>query len=265
MDVDSASAAGWSPCDHSRRRPSGEAASAARTNERPSPCRRAEGWTTSSADEPSTTSVGSMCAYPTRSPPERASTCWSGPSPPPRRCSSTCSDSGRSPSAASASATRERTAATSSGVGCDTVWISTPDRLGVSMESLINTGWWGPSGVDAGLAKLPGRRHEPVAHVADRPDLLLVLGPQLGAQPPHVDVDGAGAAEVVVAPDLLQQLGAGEDPAGVLGEVLEQLELLVRQVQQPAAHPGGVGRLLDHDVAGADLLRRDVVIEEAAY
>ncbi len=47
-----------------------------------------------------------------------------------------------------------------------------------------------------------------------------------------MDVDGAGAAEVVVAPHLLEQLLAGEDPAGVLGEELEELELLERQVER---------------------------------
>src|SRR5687767_13860353 len=73
---------------------------------------------------------------------------------------------------------------------------------------------------------------ELVADVAHGADEGLVLGAELGAQPAHVDVDGAGAAEVVVAPDLLQQLGAGEHPAGVLREVLEELELLVGQVER---------------------------------
>ena len=59
----------------------------------------------------------------------------------------------------------------------------------------------------------PGRPDELVADVAHGADQLLVLGAELRAQPPHVHVDGAGAAEVVVAPDLLQQLGPGEDPA----------------------------------------------------
>ena len=96
------------------------------------------------------------------------------------------------------------------------------------------------------------RQHEPVADVADGADQRLVLRPELGAQPPDVDVDGAGAAEVVVAPDLLQQLVAGEDPAGVLGEVLEQLELLERQVERALPDLGGVRRVVDHDLAGPD-------------
>src|SRR5690349_15958458 len=74
-------------------------------------------------------------------------------------------------------------------------------------------------------------RHEPVADVAHGADQGLVLGAELGAQPPDVDVDRAGAAEVVVTPDLLQQLRAGEDPARVLGEELEQLELLEGEVE----------------------------------
>ena len=91
---------------------------------------------------------------------------------------------------------------------------------------------------------------ELVADVADGADHRLVLGAELGAQPPHVDVDGAGAAEVVVAPDLLQQLGAGEDPARVLGEVLEQLELLVGEVERAAAELGRVAVLVDDQLAG---------------
>ena len=90
---------------------------------------------------------------------------------------------------------------------------------------------------------------EAVADVADGADQRLVLGAELGAQPPDVDVHRPGAAEVVVSPDLLEQLGAGEDPARVLREVLEELELLERQVQRATAEPGGVGGLVDGQVA----------------
>ena len=80
-----------------------------------------------------------------------------------------------------------------------------------------------------------GRQDEAVADVADGADVVLVLGAELGAEAAHVDVDGAGAAEVVVAPDLLEQLRAGEDAARVLGEVLQELELLEGQVERAAA------------------------------
>src|ERR687897_90226 len=92
---------------------------------------------------------------------------------------------------------------------------------------------------------------EPVSDVAHGPDEHLVVGAQLRAQPAHVDVHGPRAAEVVVAPDLLQQLRAGEDAARVLREVLEELELLERQVQRAAADLGGVARLVDRQVAAA--------------
>ncbi len=82
-----------------------------------------------------------------------------------------------------------------------------------------------------------------------------MLGAELGAQPPDVHVDRAGAAEVVVTPDLLQQLSAGEDPARVLGQELQQLEFLERQVEHPAAQPGRVGGLVDGQLAGPDLVR----------
>src|SRR5690606_9201440 len=81
----------------------------------------------------------------------------------------------------------------------------------------------------------------------------LVFAAELGAQPSHVHVDGAGAAEEVVTPDLLEQLGAGEHPARVLGEVLEQLELLVGEVERAAAQPGGVGALVDDELTQGDL------------
>lgn len=76
---------------------------------------------------------------------------------------------------------------------------------------------------------------------------------QFCAQSPYMDVDRAGAAEVVVAPDLLEQLGAGEDPAGVLRQILQQLELLEGQIQHSALELGAVRGLVDGEVAVADL------------
>src|SRR5437763_12264346 len=79
-----------------------------------------------------------------------------------------------------------------------------------------------------------------------------MVGTELCAQPAYEHIDGAGAAVVVVAPDLLQQLRPREDAAGVLGEVLQQLELLERQVEHVAAQLRGVRRLVDAEVAGTD-------------
>ncbi len=61
-----------------------------------------------------------------------------------------------------------------------------------------------------------------------------------------------GAAEVVVAPHLLQQLLAGEDPTGVLRQELEELELLEREVERAVLELRGVGRVVDHEPAGGD-------------
>src|SRR5450759_3113042 len=93
-----------------------------------------------------------------------------------------------------------------------------------------------------------------------------VLGPELRAQPAHVDVDRPCAAVVVIAPDLLQQLGAGEHPARVLGQVLEQLELLEGQVERSAAQPAGIGDLVDAKVPGPNhgLLGRSAAADGAA-
>ncbi len=59
-----------------------------------------------------------------------------------------------------------------------------------------------------------GREDELVADLADGADHGLVFGAELGAEAADVDVDGAVAAEVVVAPDLAEQLVAGEDRPG---------------------------------------------------
>src|SRR5436309_3197748 len=60
----------------------------------------------------------------------------------------------------------------------------------------------GPFGRRAAFRPVSFDRHEPVADVAHGADQGLVLGAELGPEPPDVHVDGAGAAEVVVAPDL---------------------------------------------------------------
>ena len=46
-----------------------------------------------------------------------------------------------------------------------------------------------------------------------------------------MDIDGAGFAEVVVAPDGFEQLFAGEDDAFVLGEAAEEVEFFVAQLE----------------------------------
>src|SRR5437867_6518571 len=82
-----------------------------------------------------------------------------------------------------------------------------------------------------------------VADAAYGLDQVLVLGSELGAQAPHVDIDRAGASVEVVAPDLAEQPGTRIDPPGVLRQEPEQLELLQRQVERPSArgHAKGLG------------------------
>ncbi len=79
-----------------------------------------------------------------------------------------------------------------------------------------------------------------------------MLRAELGPQPTHVDVDRPGTSVVVVTPHLLQELGASEDPAGVLGEVLQQLEFLEGELERTAAQLGRVGGLVHRQVAGPD-------------
>ena len=98
-------------------------------------------------------------------------------------------------------------------------------------------------------------RHEAVADVAHRPDQCFVLAAELGPEPPDVDIHGPGTAEVVIPPHLLEEVRPGEDPPRVLGEELQQLELLEGQVERPAAQPGGVGGFVDGEVTRPDLVR----------
>ena len=58
---------------------------------------------------------------------------------------------------------------------------------------------------------------------------------QLFPEPPDVDVNGARAAGVPVAPDVAEQQIPREDAAAMLEEVLEQQELLGRQLDLLAA------------------------------
>jgi len=59
----------------------------------------------------------------------------------------------------------------------------------------------------------------------------------LGAQPPHVRVDQAAVAQIVVAPDAVEQLAAWDGPARVAAEIQEQVELHPAQLDLPAAPP----------------------------
>src|SRR5215217_5446441 len=99
----------------------------------------------------------------------------------------------------------------------------------------------------AGLALGAGlvRRQQLVAGATDGGDHRLVLGAELGPEAADVDVHGAGAAEEVVAPDLLEELGPGRDPAGPGGQEPQELELLEGQVERPAPEPDLVGNRVD--------------------
>ena len=80
---------------------------------------------------------------------------------------------------------------------------------------------WEPTG-GKGSGRALGVAGEAVADVAHRLDQLLVLRAELGAQAPDVHVDGAGAAVVVVAPQLAEELFAGEDAPPVARRVTER-------------------------------------------
>ncbi|OEI67463.1 hypothetical protein Cus16_2899 [Curtobacterium sp. ER1/6] len=99
---------------------------------------------------------------------------------------------------------------------------------------------------------------EAVADVPDGADERLEVA-ELGAEASHVHVDRAGAAEVVVAPDLAEELLAGEHPRRVRGEEAEELELLEGQVERASAHLRRVAGLVDDDARRLDLRARRVL------
>src|SRR5271154_3481296 len=114
-----------------------------------------------------------------------------------------CSDSGAIWSASAAAATRSR---------IEPTWLAVSSLTCSAAPVTGSPGHRGGGDVlvhgHRGLSAFPGSldRHEPVAHVPYRADQGLMLGAELGPQPPHVHVYRPGAAEVVVTPDFLQQV-----------------------------------------------------------
>ena len=82
---------------------------------------------------------------------------------------------------------------------------------------------------------------------------MFVFAAQLGAQATDVHVDGTGAAVIVVSPHLLQELRAREHTAGMLHQILQQFEFLVRQIDGPAVQRCRVAVGIHHEIAGTDL------------
>ena len=111
-----------------------------------------------------------------------------------------------------------------------------------------HSGRWDPG------SEGPAGLTEAVADRPDRRDESGVLLAELGPQATHVDVDGAGAAVVLVPPHPLEQLFAREHFAGVRDEELQQLVFHVREVERLAVHRGLVGLEVQHELA----VRRDL-------
>src|SRR5688572_23642302 len=104
------------------------------------------------------------------------------------------------------------------------------------------------AGRAAGSAR-PASLTEAVAHRPHGLDHVGMLLAELGAQPANVNVDGARAAVVLVAPDAVEEHLSGEDFAGVLSQKLEQLVLHVREVEMMSADRRLIGRHVELQLA----------------
>ncbi len=115
----------------------------------------------------------------------------------------------------------------------------------VQEEALIGSG-----------ARQPPDAPEAVPDGADGLDQVGLLLTELGPKPPHMDVDGAGTAEVLIAPHSRQQNLASEDLARVCREETEQLVLHEREVERTA----GEGSLVGLEVEGERAIDDEVVL-----
>jgi hypothetical protein len=79
---------------------------------------------------------------------------------------------------------------------------------------------------------------------------------QLAPEIAHVRVHQAVILDVVVAPDLPQQLLGGEDPPRVFRKVRQELELARGQAQRSAGHPGIAALQVDDQLADNEWLGR---------
>src|SRR4051812_38361054 len=105
-----------------------------------------------------------------------------------------------------------------------------------------------------------GSRLELVAEAANRDDVARRgrLGFHLGAQPLHVDVQSLGVADVIGTPDTVDELAAGEHPARIAQQQLEQLELLQRQLHRRPVDGDHVAFDVHPDRPGGQCRRGDL-------
>src|SRR5262245_66408881 len=98
------------------------------------------------------------------------------------------------------------------------------------------------------------RLSEPVAHAADRLHARkLHLGvEELGAQPRHVDVNGPGLDEPVLAPNQIEQLVAAEHAARRADQGGQQLEFLGGEIDGAARDRDLEALAVDLEAAGLE-------------
>src|SRR5581483_1150139 len=97
--------------------------------------------------------------------------------------------------------------------------------------------------------RLGDSRSEAVARVSDGLDRRACA--ELAAQPADRRLEDVRARRRL-APDVLQKSFAADDLAGVLGELLQELELAIRQIDRRAADASLVAGRVEHQIPHAD-------------
>lgn len=118
---------------------------------------------------------------------------------------------------------------------------------------------WGGGGRRGHGGPVPGEGVAAVSFgldefVADAPECLDLHGRicQFRAEMLYVDIDGAGFAGEVVAPDRAEELVAGEGDAGVFDEGDEEVEFFGAEVDELAIDAGFAAGFVDGEIAEGD-------------
>src|SRR5450756_1070441 len=88
---------------------------------------------------------------------------------------------------------------------------------------------------------------------------------ELATQPVQVDVHGLVGPAVGQVPHLSQDLALGDDDAGSLGQIEEEVELLRAQLEARTVEGHGPRQLVDHESTDDDRPLRLIYLDASQY